>query len=189
VGDALSSFVAAYNAAASELATNHGTSGGTLTGSSIVFQLEQGLRNLVSPAGGTGAIRSLSDLGITFNGTTGQLTFNRAQFDSATSAHADEVAAFLGSPSGGGFLTQATGVLTSLEDPTAGAIESQVTAVQKQIDDGNQKISDAQTRLIKLNNDLVQQMSDADAAIAALQSQLDFFTAMFDATQNILKNS
>jgi flagellar capping protein FliD len=155
---------------------------------SVVFQLEQALRELVRPASGDAGVQSLAELGVTFNGTTGQLSFNQTTFASVAAAHPDDVAAFLGSTTGGGFLTTATDTLATLEN-TDGLLPSQIDSVQKQIDNENQKINDAQTRLIKLNNDLVKQMSAADAAIAALQSQLDFFTALFTETQNVRKNS
>ena len=65
--NALSSFVSAYNTAASELDNNHGTAGGALTGQSIVLSLQQSLQDLTSYSGGSGSAQNLADLGLTFN--------------------------------------------------------------------------------------------------------------------------
>jgi flagellar hook-associated protein 2 len=73
---AISSFVTAYNATVDELATNRGTAGGPLTGQSIVFSLGQTLRDLTGYTGGSGAVTSLADLGLTFDGT-GHLAFDQ----------------------------------------------------------------------------------------------------------------
>ncbi len=128
--NAISSFVSAYNAAATELDNQHGTAGGPLTGQSIVFSLEQSLRSITNYSGGSGAAQSLADLGLTFN-QTGQLSFNQAQFASVAASNPSDVAAFLGSASAGtGFLGAATNILNGLDDPTTGLFQSAASTVQ-----------------------------------------------------------
>ena len=185
--DALSSFVAAYNAAVTELRLNHGSSGGALTGQPIVFQLEQSLRSLTGYSGGSGAVKNLAALGVTFNDTSGQLSFDPAQFENLASSDPADVASFLGSATGGGFLTVATNTLTNLEDPANGTIPADINGIQKQITSANQSINDQQARITTMYNSLVAQMSAADAAIASLESQVSFFTSLFT-TENALRN-
>jgi len=65
LGNSLSSFVTAYNAAIDALTAQSGPGGGGLTGDPIVNTLQQSLRTLVDFNGGSGTIQSLADVGVT----------------------------------------------------------------------------------------------------------------------------
>jgi flagellar hook-associated protein 2 len=186
---AISSFVSAYNAAATELDNQHGTAGGPLTGQSIVFSLEQALRSITNYSGGTGAAQSLADLGLTFS-QTGQLSFNQAQFASVSASNPSDVAAFLGSASGGtGFLGAATNILNGLDDPTTGLFQSAASTVQSQINSDNQQITATQQQVTAVQNQMTAQMAAADSLIASLQSQVTYYTGLFTDTQSDITNS
>lgn len=176
--NAISSFVAAYNAAVDTLSQNRGQSGGALTGDALISTLALSLRNLSGFTGGTGAAQNLTDLGLTFD-KTGHLNFDQTVFSNVASAHASDVAALLGSASTGGFLKSATDILNGLEDPSTGTIESAVANAQTAIDNQNQKISDAQDRLDTLTTALTDRISKADALIASLEQQASYFTTLF----------
>ena len=186
--DALSSFVAAYNAASAETGTNHGTAGGALTGQSLVFELEQSLRNLTGYSRGSGAVQSLADLGISFNDSSGTLSFDANQFASVSAAHPSDVAAFLGNGTGSGFLATATGVLNGLEDPTTGLFQAASATNQAQMNSDNDQITTTQDRITAMQNSLIQQMTAADTVIAQLESQVSYFTTLFADQQNASKN-
>lgn len=186
--NAISSFVTAYNAAASELDNQHGTAGGPLTGQSIVFSLEQALRNLTNYSGGSGSAQSLADLGLTFN-QTGQISFNQSQFASVAASNPGDVAGFLGSASGGtGFLGAATNILHGLDDPTTGLFQSAASTVQSQINSDNQQITATQQQVTAVQNQMTAQMAAADSLIASLQSQVSYFTSLFTDTQSDITN-
>jgi flagellar hook-associated protein 2 len=182
--NALSSFVAAYNSTVDELAVSHGSGGGALTGQSIVPTLQQSLRELVQYRGGSGTVQGLPDLGVSLD-DHGKLTFNQAQFANASAAHPGDLAAFLGSASGNGFLHSATSILTALGDSATGTFHSVLTTVKQQIDKDNSQITTLQDNLTRLNNNLVAQMSAADALLASLQSQVSYFTLLFADTYNV----
>jgi flagellar hook-associated protein 2 len=184
--DALSSFVAAYNAAVDALSANRGKGGGPLTGDPLIFSLSQSLRSLSGFNGGSGAVRNLTDLGLTVD-KTGKLSFDQTVFDNASTAHSSDVSAFLGSASTGGFLKAATDTLNGLEDPDHGSIETTRASAQTAITKQNQKIADEQTRIDILTASLTARMSAADALIASLEQQVTYFTSLFasmNGTQN-----
>ena len=183
----LSSFVSAYNTASSELGLNHGTAGGPLTGQSLIYQLEQSLRSLVNYSSGSGTVQNLASLGLTLN-QQGVLSFDQTKFQSAEASDPSGVTAFLGSATGGGFLTTATNVLNGLEDSSAGIFVGASNAIQKQITSDNNTITDDQTRITNMQNQMTQQMAQADAAIASLESQVTYFTTLFADEQNNLRN-
>jgi flagellar hook-associated protein 2 len=185
---ALSSFVDAYNAASTELATNHGTAGGALTGQGAILTLEQSLRNLTHYSGGSGSVKNLADLGITVN-STGQLSFDQTKFQSVAAANPQDLTTFLGTTTGTGFLSTATNILNGADDPASGAIQSSISSIQRQVSLDNSKIADDQKSIVTMQNSLTEQMSLADAAIAKLESQLSYLNQLFTATQNALKNS
>ena len=64
---------------------------------------------------GNSSIRSLSDLGVTFEDNTGQLSFNASTFNSLSSSQISDAFKFLGSSSSG-FAAFANN-FTQLSDP------------------------------------------------------------------------
>jgi len=182
--NALSSFVSAYNQVTTDLSNNFGTSGGALTGQSIVLSLQEALHTLAGYTGGSGSVLNLTDLGIGFN-QTGQLTFDQAQFSTVAASDPSDVAAFLGSAeSGTGFLGAATNVLNGLGNATNGVFEASESSVQQQITTDNQEITATQAQVTQVQNQMTAQMSAADALIASLQSQTTYFTNYFAAEQD-----
>lgn len=185
--NALSSFVAAYNAAVDALGSNRGQGGGALTGDALINTLSQSLRAMSGFTGGSGSVQNITDLGLTFD-KTGHLNFDQTVFAAASAAHPGDLSAFLGSSSTGGFLKTATDILNGLEDPTTGIIETTITSAQTAIDNQNQKISDEQTRIDALTTSLTSRIDAADALIASLEQQQTYFTTLFTDMNAINKN-
>ena len=185
--NALSSFVAAYNAAVDELSTNRGQGGGALTGDSLINTLSQSLRGMSTFTGGSGSVQNLTDLGLTFD-KTGHLNFDQTVFATVSAAHPGDVSAFLGSPDSGGFLKNATDTLNGLEDPTTGIIETTIASAQTAIDNQNTKISSEQDRIDTLTTSLSAKIDAADALIASLEQQQTYFTTLFTDMNAINKN-
>jgi flagellar hook-associated protein 2 len=185
--DALSAFVAAYNAAVDELSHNRGQSGGLLTGDPLINTLSQSLRELAGFAGGAGSVQNLTDLGITFD-KTGKLSLDQTAFENVLAAHPGNVSAFLGSATTGGFLKAATDIMNSLEDPINGTIETTRTSAQTAITNQNRRIADEQDRIDILQNSLIARMAAADALIASLEQQVTYFNSLFESMNGINKN-
>jgi len=116
-------------------------------------------------------------------GSDGQLTFNASELAASTASDPAGVASFLGSASGGGFLRAANNILTSLEDPTTGLFATTQSSLQSQITNLSNQIDDKQTQVDNLQTQLQQQMSAADAAIAAMQQQYTYMSNVFQAMQ------
>jgi flagellar hook-associated protein 2 len=176
--NALSSFATAYNAAVDELNLNRGQGGGALTGDAMIYTLSQSLRDISGFTGGSGSVQNLTDLGLTFD-QNGHLNFDQTVFSNAAASDPGDVGAFLGSPTTGGFLQEATNTLTSLGDPTNGILETAISDSQTSIDNQNQKISDEQDRITALTTSLTTQIDNADALIASLEQQQTYFTTLF----------
>jgi len=184
---AISSFVTAYNATVDELNTNRGTAGGPLTGQSIVFSLGQTLRDLTGYTGGSGAVTSLADLGLTFDGT-GHIAFDQEQFASVAASNPGDLASFVGTGKGSGFLAAASGILDGMTNASNGLFQAQQATIQNRISADNREISDTQARITTMQNQLTAQMSAADALLSTLQSQATFMTQLFEAQNAIAQN-
>jgi len=93
----------------------------------------------------------------------------------------NNLSSFLGSATSGGFLQFATNTLTSIEDPSTGALTNEITQTNNTITSDNQLISQQQAQITLLQTSLQAQMSQADSAIATLESQQTFFNSLFTA--------
>lgn len=182
LGDALSAFVDAYNAAVDEVDKQHGTTAGPLAGQALVNNLSQALSQIATYAAPGSAIGSLAGLGVSLD-KTGQMTYNPFALMAADLSSASGVVNFLGSATGGGFLRLATDTLKSIEDPASGEIAATQTDLQNAITNTNNRISDKQDQVDQLQQQLLEQMSAADAAIAAMEQQYSYITGMFQAMQ------
>jgi flagellar hook-associated protein 2 len=185
--NALSSFATAYNAAVDELNVNRGQGGGALTGDALIYTLSQSLRDISSFTGGSGSVQNITDVGLTFD-KNGHLNFDQTVFTNAVAAHPGDVSAFLGSPTTGGFLKDATDTMNGLGDPTNGVLETTIASAQTAIDNQNQKISDEQDRITALTTSLTSRIDAADALIASLEQQQTYFTTLFTDMNAINKN-
>ncbi|MGI8988802.1 MAG: flagellar filament capping protein FliD [Bryobacteraceae bacterium] len=184
--NALSSFVNAYNGAVDELAKSRGTTAGPLAGQSIVNTLSSTLRQVLNYSNGTGGISSLTSLGISAD-TTGHLSLDPNAFASATTGNFTSLLAFLGTPTGGGFLQSATQAFNGVEDQTTGVIKTTLTSLAAQSATEDTLIAQEQDRVNRLQTNLQAQFAKADALIASLEQQDTFFTGLFQAFLNPVK--
>ena len=173
----LANFATAYNSAVSTLGQQIGQNAGPLAGQSLVYNLQNALNGLVNYSGGSGAVNSLASLGLTLD-STGQMSFDSTVFNSQSISAIQQ---FLGGASTGGFLQSASNALTSVADPSSGAIQSEFTSLQTEVTNENSLISNEETRVNDLASNLQNQLSQADAVIANLQAQKTYYTELFQA--------
>ena len=180
--NALSTFASTYNSTVDALAQQRGQSGGALAGQSIIYSLNDILTNMTGYTSSSGAVASLSDLGLSLD-STGHLSFSQTTFSGANTSAVQQ---FLGSATSG-FVQAANAALSSVTDSTNGIITGESNALQTQITNENTQISQEQSRITDLQNNLQQQLSAADATIANLQAQKTYYTNLFAA--EYLQNS
>jgi flagellar capping protein FliD len=176
---ALNSFVNAYNGAAQELNKNRGQNGGALSGSSIVYQLQGALRNMVDYIAPSGNVNGLASIGLSFD-QTGNLQFDQTAFNQASTS---DVLSFFGSETGGGFLQNAENIITGVTDSTTGVLPQATQSMTSELSDIATEISNDQSKVTQLQQTLTQQMAAADAAISSMEQQLSEITGLFNAEQ------
>jgi flagellar hook-associated protein 2 len=179
---ALSNFVSAYNSAVSALNNDRGQNTGALNGQGVISSLEQSLQQIGSYISSSGTIRSLADVGVTFN-STGQLEFDQSTFDTNTSSNSTALFDFLGGATTGGFLEAATNAINGVEDSTTGIIATESQGIQSQLTAIGTKITADQAQVNTLQTNLTNQMASADALVASLEQQVTTLNGLFDAEQ------
>jgi len=179
VSTALQAFATAYNAAVDALNKQRGSSGGSLTGDSVVQLLTNNLRSMATYQDAYSGV-GLASIGLDLD-KTGHLTFNSTNY-----AKADQsaIASFLGSASSGsGFLKLANDTLNEVEDPTTGTLKTAEASNATQSLQLQQSISDQQDRVDALKTQLQSQMAAADALISSMEQQYNYISGMFESMQ------
>jgi flagellar hook-associated protein 2 len=180
VSSALSSLASAYNAAVDEMDKHRGKDAGALRGASILNSLSGSLREITGYSSGTDGISSLATLGLVLD-DKGKLSLDANAFSQATSGNFEALATFLGSPSTGGFLQNATSVMDGLDDAVSGTITAAIDGLKTETTGQDERIAAEQDRIDELEKLLIARMAAADSAIAMLEQQVTYMTGLFEA--------
>ncbi|HTU46133.1 MAG TPA: flagellar filament capping protein FliD [Bryobacteraceae bacterium] len=180
---ALQTFATAYNAVVSQLAAQHGQNAGALSGDSVLQVAQQALASIADYSNFSGSVTNLSDLGLDLD-TSGNLTFNATEFEQNAGSNFSGLSQFLGDATSG-FLGVATSALNNLEDPTVGAVKAEEASITQDLTTLNTNISNEESSINQFQQNLVSQLSQSDAMIATLQSQVTFFQGLFQIENNI----
>ncbi len=179
---ALNNFVTSYNNLVAQVGQQVGPSAGPLSGNLIISTIETDMQQL-SAYSGTGTIKSLSDLGVTFN-STGQMSFDQNTFNALSPSQISGAFQFLGSATTGlGGMAQS---FNSLSDPVSGMIINQENGYDQTNTDLGNQIQTLSTRLSQTQTALQQQLAAADASIASMQSQQQQLTATIQSLDYVL---
>lgn len=180
----MEAFVQHYNNTVAEIAKQSGT-GAPLAGDSITGATRHMLRDLFAADVGTGTFRNMAELGFEFT-QQGTLSFNRAVFDAAVKDRFDDLVNFVGTSteSGTGFVKRAFDKLTGLDDSDTGILGVSIASLQESNDRAVAQIAAEQLRIDDLTTGLQKTLTQADATIAMLEQQANYFTGMFKAMQS-----
>ncbi|HEU0119383.1 MAG TPA: flagellar filament capping protein FliD [Bryobacteraceae bacterium] len=171
----LQSFVTAYNQVVGDTDAQIGEAAGLLTGDLVVRDIKDAMRTL-SGFEGTGAIKSLSQFGVTF-GNDGKASFDPDAFAALSDSQVQDVFGFMGT-NGTGF-SSVQSRLTALSDPVTGMIALQ----NVKYDEADKRISNRVTeltdRLSALQKSTAEKLQMVDALLGSLQSQQTIIEASY----------
>jgi flagellar hook-associated protein 2 len=181
----LQTFVTNYNALSTAVKAQTGTSGGALVGDSTIQQLQQTMQHMISHfSNTTGNIQSLSDLGVTFNGIDGTLSFDPTVISGMSSTDLTNALSFVGSTTTGlgGFsqnFDQFGNSVTGLIQTEIASATTSDANLQKQIDSTTNQINTMQQNLAR-------QIEASDALESAYESQQTELTASLQGLDLVL---
>ncbi len=193
VTTALESFVTSYNnfITTKDVLTKfdeNPADRGALQGQGVVLRIESRLNGLINRQfGSSGAVRSLSDLGIRIV-TGGKLEFDQGIFDDAVASDPTAVREFFLN-SGAGAADTIENRLDSLTDTVDGLFSVERNSVQNTIDSLTSRVEQIDALLEVRHERLLQQFINMESVIGQLQSQQDALSALSSiATQQNQKN-
>jgi flagellar hook-associated protein 2 len=181
----LQTFVTSYNALATAVQAQVGQSGGALVGDATVIQLQQTMQHMLSHfSSSTGSVQSLSDLGITFNGIDGSLTYDPTMVNGMGASQVTDALKYLGSTTTGlgGFsrnFDQFSNSVTGLIQTEIAGKTTSDTELQKRIDTTTNQINAMQLNLSR-------QIEASDALESAYESQQSELTASLQGLDLVL---
>jgi flagellar hook-associated protein 2 len=181
----LQSFVTNYNAVATAVQAQTGTSGGALVGDATIVQLQQTMQQMLSHfSSSTGSVGSLSDLGVTFGGINGQLSYDPTVVEGMSSSQLTDALNFVGSTTSGlgGFsqnFDQFSNSVTGLIQTEIASDTTSDAKFQTQIETTTNQINTMQQNLAK-------QIEASDALESAYESQQTELTASLQGLDLVL---
>jgi flagellar hook-associated protein 2 len=188
VESAISSFVTAYNTVVGDLNTQEGndSSGNPepLYGSATLALLQESLQGAMNFTQSSGAITSLSQLGITASTSNdGTLTLDNSTLDSAlNSNYQDAMNFFQASGSDTSFGTNLTNTLTGLSNSGPdGAIYLALQQDSSQETDLNNNISDENTTISAEQTQLTTELNEANYTLQEIPTELQSVNELYSA--------
>ncbi len=181
----LQTFVTNYNSLVTAVQAQTGTSGGPLVGDAVIEQLQESMQQVVSHfSSTTGSVQSLADLGVTFNGIDGTLTFDPTKVAGMSSSQLTDALNYVGSTTSGlgGFSQTFDQFSNSVTGSIETEIESDTTSdanLQSQIDTTTNQINTMQA-------DLAKQIESADTLESEYESQQTELTASLQGLDLVL---
>lgn len=168
LSSALAGFVSGYNSLREAVNAQTGPAAGLLSGNFLVHQLSGQLRAVSNHRSESGAIRSLTDLGISFT-SAGRMELDAAKFNNLSESQLQDAFVFLGSPTGG--LGGVTRVFRQFTDPVNGLIALEQRGLDR-VDQALQKqIAAATDRIEVMRRGMQRRLQQADSLLAQIESQ------------------
>jgi flagellar hook-associated protein 2 len=179
VSDALSAFATAYNNTLKAVDGQRGQSDGALNGQSLLLDLSQSLRGVVTYSDSQSSVGGLDSLGLELQ-KDGTLKFNQLVFFGADLSNSAGVLSFLGSASSGGFLKAASAAINGIQASSTGLLSIAQDSISRQTTEVADSITTQQTRVDELTERLQAQMAAADALISAMEQQYTQISSIFE---------
>jgi len=175
----IESFVSAYNGTLDQVDAQIGAAAGLLTGSFLVRETG-GLLRQISGYEGTGSMKSLPNLGVTF-GRDGKATFDRTVFDGLSETDLQNAFAFLGTSSTGFGALQSK--VRQISDPVTGLIANETARMDETDKRLATQVETLTTRLELMQRVAAERLQAVDAILGSLDSQKNIVEASVKSLQ------
>lgn len=181
----LQTFVNSYNDLEAAVKAQVGTSGGALVGDSVITGLQETMQHLVSHfSTTTGSVQGLSDLGVTFNGIDGTLTFDPTVVGGMSSSQLTDALNFLGSTTTGlGAFSQN---FDQFSNSVTGLIQTEIASDTTSDTELQKQISTTTDQINAFQQNLAKQIEASDALESAYESQQTELTASLQGLDLVL---
>jgi len=172
ISNALNDLTTKYNAVVDLIDAQMGSGAGLLNGDQMVLNIADDLRQLTTYNGGSNM--SLAQLGVTFD-TSGKMSFDPNAVSSLSDSQLSSAISFLGSSTTG--LGAFAATFNQLSDPISGLIQTEESGLNQENQQLTDQIDTLNTRMSVEQAGITTRLQQADAAIAALESQQQILNA------------
>jgi flagellar hook-associated protein 2 len=182
----LQGFVDAYNSLVTslngQLSPGAGADSSTLlSGNSAVRSLLQQLQSITSATtGGNGSIRSLADIGVKTDFTTGELTIDQTAFQNALAANPQGMKDLFSAASTG-INAQVQAVVTRYTDPVDGVFVNDTQGMNDTVSQMDDDIANLQLSVDAYHDRLAASFASMESIISDLKTNASFLTQAFNA--------
>ena len=188
ITSAVGDFVSAYNTllgdVSSDIAYNRATGvAGPLQADSSAQSFFSDLISSTNFNSGSGALRTLTSLGITTN-TDGSLNFDSTKLTTALQSNPTAVASFFQGSNSDGFAASLTNTLNTYTDPTNGAFTVDLSSISAEYQDLTQQTNTLETYLSSQQTILTAEYNKADIAIQQLPQEIKNTDALLGLNQS-----
>jgi flagellar hook-associated protein 2 len=181
----LQSFATNYNSLVTAVHAQSGGTGGALVGDSTINQLQQTMQHLVSHfSSTTGNVQSLSDLGVTFNGADGSVTFDPTVVGGMSASQLTNALKYVGSTTTG--LGAFSGTFDQFSNPVTGLIQTEIAGDTKSDLNLQTQISTTTASINIMQQDLAKRIEASDALESEYESQQTELTASLQGLDLVL---
>jgi flagellar hook-associated protein 2 len=180
IATAIESFVAAYNTLVGDVGLQVGETAGLLSGNPIVYQIQESLRQTAGYRASEGTVRSLIDLGVSFD-QTGVAFFDAAAFDALPEEKISGALDFLGSATTGFGALAAK--FRQFSDPVSGLVRLEQSGYQAEQARLQRQIALLTDRINTQQRALTEKLQLADALLGRLESQQRVLEASIQSVQ------
>ena len=164
----LASFAQGFNALRQQVSGQTGSAAGLLSGNSLVGQLGDRLRQIASQRLGSGSVKSLADLGLTFD-SKGMMQADSKVLDGFTSDQLSDAFTFLDNSSQG--LGHFAAGLRQFSDPINGLIKLEQDGLDRVDRSIQVQVAKLAERMTVMQKGLSLRLQQADSLLATLESQ------------------
>lgn len=184
VSTAVSGFVDAYNALASQLKSHSAygtttTSAGDLAGDGTVRLMQDQLRGIFNTAASGGILTSLAQVGVSFQ-TDGTLKVDSTQLNSAMANNFSDITNLFSSATG--FATRLDAWSTSVLSPGDGLIAARTNGLNTSIKGYNDQISRLESRMTVLQKQYTTQYTNLNMLLNNMNNTSAYLTQQFAKT-------
>jgi flagellar hook-associated protein 2 len=167
LANAIQSFAQNYNALVDQVDAQIGPAAGKLSGDIAIRNISDDLRQLASYQG-SGSIRSLSDLGVTFD-ASGKIAFDASTFNAVPAAQLGDAFKFFGASKTG--FSALAGAFSQIGDPSSGVIRAEEDGIARQNAQLTSRIDTLTRRVTDIQTAESGRLQRADALLAQLESR------------------
>jgi flagellar hook-associated protein 2 len=177
INTAVSSFVDAYNALASQIKSRsaygtNGSAGGALAGDGTLRAMQDQLLSIFNTPATGGTLTSLAQVGIAFQ-KDGSLLLDSSQLDSAIATNFSDVTNLFSSSSG--FATRLQAWATSTLSP-GGLIDTRTQSLNASIQSRNTEIDRLENRMTALQKQYTQEYTNLNLLLSNMNSTSTYLT-------------